>query len=688
LAKKLKKTKRDVEKLLRGGRYWDWLKTIEANRLEGEYRQDRETVWKTLIKRALRSPEGFAEFHDQATTFKVPPPGPDFQFLMALGRFLDDPGSTAELAALKGLGPAAGVLRERALEWGGPPVSASKLEKQLRLFVTQPEKVTQRHYQQLAKDLDSSPLASLVRGLGELLPEFRLFNHAGRVKAGWGGIEPPWITQLDRRLATLVGKAPGPLARILLQPFSWQVIQLLQRFPPQSDATRTAALLRCFPFILPLIAGDNAEAISKLLLLTHASGEIPLAEARKRISTNSFEDNLVLLGQVRKRVRQGDRDEDFLDFLFTPSNREQEDAEELLARLYDLLFQELEQRAGGLPPRDKRGLRELMDRLLAQDLGFLVDDPDDPRLLEPLLSRVLRIGCGGKRLALLALVVAGNIRQRPLRAKAEAVLDESGPLVNEDITWLTENFDDLYFPRLRGLVPVVERLRPDSALLLPIFYALMNHMETELTMASLPRHGSGLFGMFDGFAGEDWRDEVAVLREELAHLHDYPEMRPLRMFLDCFPENRYTREGLLRWLDELRQVGTYLGYVEDRLQALIAHRRELAEAFGLPHAGVRKWVDEQVSVIFGFLKDHCEDFRDVEPERIARLLDLVAAHGEVTALAGKFLVRLQNVLEERRRAGDPQAAALANQTLTMLQRLAATDKTTRRSPKTKRRTRK
>ncbi|MGA7876577.1 MAG: hypothetical protein WCA08_13025, partial [Desulfoferrobacter sp.] len=57
--KKSKKIKREIDKLLNTGRYWEWLKRIQTENLEGQYQRELDQVWKTLTRKALRLPGGF-----------------------------------------------------------------------------------------------------------------------------------------------------------------------------------------------------------------------------------------------------------------------------------------------------------------------------------------------------------------------------------------------------------------------------------------------------------------------------------------------------------------------------------------------------------------------------------------------------------------------------------------------------
>ena len=82
--KKIQKIKRDADKLLRTGRYWEWLQAIEAGKLERQYPRERDQVWNTLIRKALRLARDFEEFCANVENIKDPPNRADFRLLMAL----------------------------------------------------------------------------------------------------------------------------------------------------------------------------------------------------------------------------------------------------------------------------------------------------------------------------------------------------------------------------------------------------------------------------------------------------------------------------------------------------------------------------------------------------------------------------------------------------------------------------
>lgn len=694
--KKSKKIKREIDKLLNTGRYWEWLKRIQTEKLEGQYQRELDQVWKTLTRKALRLPGGFEEFWSNIANDVRPPSLPDFQFLAALKRFIEDAGTQPlELEELKGLSPPAALLRERALGWTDKAFPTEKLDNLLKTFSEQPQRVTQRHYEQLAKILGGSSLAEQVDMLGKELPDFRQLNYQSMVKKGWRGIHFQNLIKMDRSVADLSGGLPDALRRILLLPFCSQVATLMQRLASEAVADDMANLVGCFRFLFTLVAGDEGENLSRQLLLAggqSATGLDP-SQVQSQISTGSLEDNVLLLKRLRLMLgRKSEKEDDLFDpfSIFDDDlddDFDEPDGEELrqlFRDLYQKILDQVDARAGDLSPRESKELRRVMEKVLLADLRLLIDDPGDVKELAPLLTQVMKCGCAGKRLALLSLLVARRDRSKSLQSVAEKVLDQSPRADERDIEWLLSEFDAIYFPRLRALTPLLDRYRNDVVVSNFIFKSVFGRFEELVTANSLAGNKGGLLSSLMALGSNSLTGEFHTAQQELDGLKNYQEFDPLRVYISCFSQGRYTREGFLRWLDHIHGTEAWPGFLKALLQTLSLRRTKvMGSPFGFDSA---VWfIDEQIQALLHYLKEHSEDFRTTGLDVIFELVTLLTACKKDMKLDSAFLVRLNNILDDRFQAGEQDAAGpVRRELLTLLKQMAKPKQKARKSKRGRR----
>ena len=496
---------------------------------------------------------------------------------------------------------------------------------------------------------------------------------------------------MDHTLAGVSRKLPEALSRILLLPFCSQVAALLQRLAGSGTAPGMAELVGAFPFLFPLVAGERAEELSRQLLLAHpeATAGLNLAQIKSQIASGRFEENLVLLNRMRPMLREKFEEDDDFDgpFPFFSGgfgNDSDRELREVFRALYDRVLNDVAVQAKDLAPRDSKELRRVMEKVLIDDLPFLVDDPGDVKELAPLLQRLIGAGCAGKRLALLTLLVARRNRSAALRSAAEKVLDQSPPVDEQDLKWLLLEFDAIYFPRLTALAPLLDRFRGDPALFSLIFLTIFGKTEDLIEIRTFTTERRGLLSSLLEMGELDLTEDFHTLRRELDELKSYQEMDAVRVYVSCFPRGCYTREGFLRWLDHVHGTDKWPNFLKGQLQTLSRKREKAA---GLPFGaggGIQRFIDEQFNAILHHLKEHADDFRTMEVAVIQELVEVMAQFKKALQLDPTFLIRVSNILGERAGAGENAAGPLQNELLELLRQLA-TPKPKARQSRRKRR---
>jgi len=70
MSKQERRIKKELEKLWRKGRYWDWLSLVEKENLHRDHAREEQEAWMSLVKKALRLPANLQEFWAHLPTVK------------------------------------------------------------------------------------------------------------------------------------------------------------------------------------------------------------------------------------------------------------------------------------------------------------------------------------------------------------------------------------------------------------------------------------------------------------------------------------------------------------------------------------------------------------------------------------------------------------------------------------------
>ena len=400
VAKSRKKARKELDRLLRSEKYWEWLCLVEKEDLAGQYREQMDQAWRSVTRRALRRVSGFEEFCQEARRLKKPPTGrdrsllADYAFLLGLDALLQSGEKPEHLALSKDLSPAARALRERISALEGAPFSEARLEKLLKPFIETPCKVARRHYGQLAKSLAGTSMERPVRELGEHLATLRSLTG----KSASRRMQQPsfWeeMEDLDVFCAALSERLPATFFQVLVHPLAWQLADFIGALPPAGFTQRVSRALSALPFLFPLASGDRHPTVARELTLTGANRSLPLSvtQVEERLHQAPFEEQVRLLGVLRLAVKRQDQEErphSFLDFFAEPEQPIQQKA---LRAVYEKVLEGIEARLPAIGPRDRRELTRVMDAVLAEDVPYLLDEPAEHGQMAQVLERFMRRG--------------------------------------------------------------------------------------------------------------------------------------------------------------------------------------------------------------------------------------------------------------------------------------------------------
>jgi hypothetical protein len=666
---KKKRVRRDLEKLFRTGRYWEFLRLVEEGDLRSAQAGECKEAWKLLVRQALMRQEAFADFCREVGTLKVHPAFPDFQLLMHLRKTLSSEGPASPWPSLKGLSPEAERLRGGFEQYTGFQGREEKLKRVLGKFLATPEKITRRVYEDLAEVSRLPDFARQVSALGELIPAYRQLNQKTAVSRGRLGVDYGHLKHLDRLLQNRSRQLPAATREILLFPFVDQLSIMVRRLAPELKPAEAAGLLRSVPFLLPSLAGERAGELQKKLLFEQSNGIAPadleMKALQQEVPDWSFEEKLTFLGKIRLLLRKtsaSSRDANpstmFLDEV--EPGAEDDDADRfatVVVFLYQNILAEISRRSGEISSRDRKELIKVMEPTILQDLDLLIDAMGGPEPLIRFLDAAMAAKCAGTKLGLFGLLVSGAFRDRDLQKRSSALLDQSPPATTQDMQWLADEWEDLYFPHAQALAPLLTRYEDNLPLLLPLATRLCAILEASLLEATV----------FDDLVGFPFgpkkaprhavSEDVAIFRRHLEALAPHKELDLVRLYLRCHVDGRLTSEAQRCWLKGLfaMNLSGFWDFIQADLTKALTLINE-AEDVLFRTTSIRKVADARIEAILLFLFEHFAGMSTEETGFVERLLDPLLAQPNLLSKHHSLLIRLNNLLVEKSPGPQSEAA--------------------------------
>ena len=701
---KKKKVRKDIEKLLRAGRFWDLLRLMESDGLVSAHPAEYKQAWKEIVDQALRQEKAFERFRKEAGTFRTLPDTPDCRLLMCLKACIEGQGSPQEIAALKGLSPAAERLRSGFLSGADSLPEEQALRELLEKFVQEPLKITRRHFEQAAALIPVQGLAGKILLAGMEIAAVRSLNGKASIERGWAGKPVEILRGVDNALSSFSQELPRALRAILFHPFACNIAEACRRLAPVATGDRAFRLIRAMPHLLPLVAGEKFEEIQRKLLVNREDwleGAIEDVDTLgRKVKGLSLEEKLSLLKGLRLRAhdrasrapdfeRPDFEDLDFLDDDGAPHADESEESRlgRAVVLLHRSVFEDISGRSSRLSAREKKELIGVMEPLLFRDLDHIFATVEDSREIADLFTAAIDSGCAGIRTGLLALLAGSYLRNGGLRKCAERLLDASPPPTAEDVKWVAGEWKDFYFPSARVLKPFFNRYANERELLLPFIEQLCSTVEFALIESTVYERVYAQTYPLDGKSDTMKPRELRDLRREMVALTEYEVLEPLRRLLKCYPEDRFTVEGHLNWLRTLHSSieGGAWGYAVselERYKALIATAPRSVRIFALEFL----WEDK-VKALWLFLEERLEELAAIPTDTLEPLWNDLLALEDSSFPLHTLLIRMEKLLAGRLDAGDKTVRPLMEKIRKMLVDLVRKQKSPARSGSTRKRRR-
>ncbi|MBU4449438.1 MAG: hypothetical protein KKD99_12700, partial [Proteobacteria bacterium] len=462
---KKKRVSKELVKLWRNAKYWEWLRLVEQEGLVNAQPAQWQEAWHNLCRWALRLPGHLEEFWQRLAELKNIPDNPDIVLICQLKDLLEDKDVRPAIAALTGLSPAAQLLREKLLSWSWESAQDKKIGRPIKILINQPEKVTGRTFTELGTLLAPTPLSESLQSLSKAITQIRKLNSkTAKGNRNWVGLTDRDLKILDNRLDRIAGSLDPVLREVLLYPFIYQAIQHFERLVAREDFAELSHLAAVISFLFSQAAGSQEEYLKNRC--RHLAGEFATEKEAvdylKQALPQDLETKVAALGQVRLALKSLD-----------PSERLLREFHNFYKRVLD----EIGKRQKELSPREKINLMRVMDPIIFMDLEWL---PDEPYELRFFLNKSIGSGCAGALICTLTLLTAELTSDRGLKQKALANLEKLPYSGDNQINRVLENFDEPIFPHVRLIKPLLELYPTEINLRKLLFDRVLDEAKTFL----------------------------------------------------------------------------------------------------------------------------------------------------------------------------------------------------------------
>ena len=643
MSKQERRIKKELEKLWRKGRYWDWLALVEKENLHRDHAREEQEAWMSLVKKALRLPANLQEFWAHLPSVKRYPTLPDFQCLRLLGDFVSGKEVRGELAALRNLTFPAESLRQKAFSWQDEFFPEEKIRIFFITFLHHPEKVTWKDYQSLSSLAEGTALGAEVAALGSRFDGVRGLNRKTGGRKRLGAEKLRKVAEADRVLKEASKVLAPQLQEILFYPFLFQVHSFFRQGAEKEAAPVLLRVASSMPFMFLKAAGEKGREFQKHLLGAGSTLSDLDRSYLAKIPGASLEEKAALVNRMRSLLQKEAREEHFEEF----------------RKLYQGLLADLAARRESLPERERRELGRVMGSSILRDLPSLWSDPDDPGQLMDLLKPMAAIGLGNGKIAVLGLILAEKFRDPDLKKEAQDSLKAQAGPTEEDILWFLNSFPELFSPEVGSLKPLVEVGGTDAAFIPALVERVREEVEIFLITHAAGRRAQGPFAFLSELTAEDFKAVFTTWRRELATLKVYPPFFPLQEYLACFPEGYFTQKGFQRYLglryEREKGLDWFIPELEkNRMQSLLGKQFLEDSLLPLPIEGILR---DRERALFLFLEERFEGLKTANLDTLGKLAELLLAR-KPTVTEGNLLIRISNLLGERLSEGDNRAHAL------------------------------
>jgi len=652
LSKAKKRLAKELDKLWRAGKYWDWLEQVHAADLVKEFSSQWQEAWQVLSRQALRLPKHLDEFCQRLATLPQAPDLPDILFIRELAAVLAGSPISSQLGQLAGLSPAAQLLRTRLLEWQPNPKAERKIQRLARLCLQQPEQVTGKTYDDLAAAVHPNPLAKLLNLLSVAINRLRRLNRKTGISVSTlQQIEDDWHF-LDKELQGLT-QAVVPLVRdVLLYPLCSQIWECVRNAWENDRMEIIVHLTTYLPYLAGLTFGPNLGDL-KLYAQQYAHSlprENELIKQLRESHSQDVESKALALGRARNILKE--------QVSFDRNNLEINFSQTYLAFLRDLARLQ-----PTLAAREQIELQRTLDRILIEDWQLFLNEPEE----ETFLNLALRSGAGGARISIVALWRQEIHLEPDLLKLARQNLREQPYPGDEIILHLLNLPGVLPFPEVHRLKPVFQAYPQEQKLRQLVVDRVTQTLNITLWLAS----NQFLQGKAPGRKKESqrlYRGFMERFTAELRRVGDYPELQPLQDLVVAFPEGYFTPMGYQRLMEKVLERS---GDLASFLRNMEIYSQTHSSGEGILEILFQDWsydfISQQDDLLFAFLTQRRSLWEGASLEELQRVVEKYCRiNMRLDEAKTNFLLHLLNLLEQRLKEGDPEAARLHDYIFTII----------------------
>ena len=304
----------------------------------------------------------------------------------------------------------------------------------------------------------------------------------------------------------------------------------------------------------------------------------------------------------------------------------------------------------------------VMDPILFNDLEWL---PDDPYELRFFLNKAIDSGCGGALICTLVLLTAELTSDRVLRQKALANLQKLPYPGDGQIIRVLENLDEIIFPDVRLIKPLLEIYPAEANLRKLLFDQLIEEVKTFLltnTMAIDFEKSANISKVFM----INLQKMLITYNNNLNYLNDFKEVVVLKDMLECFPEGYLTADGYRSLLIKIYGRRQSFDYLFSQLDNYLIKSPGTGRDEIFFNFAAGDWLDKQEELLFHFVIDNLDDLQTAPLDTIQLVVDRFCRPEFMKSKGLNFFLSLSNRLEGRIKAGESAAEALRNRIMSLL----------------------
>jgi len=648
---KKKRISKEIDKLWRTAKYWEWLRLVEQEGLVEAQPAQWQEAWHNLCRWALRLPGHLEEFWQRLAELKNIPDTPDIVLIRQLKDFLEDKDVRPAIAALTGLSPAAQLMREKLLSWSWDSAQDKKIGRCIKILINQPDKVTGRTFTELGTLL-APTLSETIQFLSQAIAQIRKFNSkTAKGNRNWAGLADRDLKILDNRLDRIAGSLDPVLREVLLYSFIQQAVQHFERLVDREDFAELSHLAAVIPFLFSQAAGSQAEYLKNRC--RHLAGEFAsekeAVDYLQQALPQDLETKIAALGQVRLALKSLD-----------PSGRLLREFHNLYKRVLDGIGK----RQKELSPREKLDLMRVMDPILLNELDWL---PGDPYEVQLFLNKAIDSGCGGALICTLVLLTADLTSDRVLKQKALANLQKLPYPGDNQIIRVLDNLEDAIFPHVSLIKPLLDLYPAEANLRKLLFDQLIEEVKTFILTNNMALAFEKSINIEKGLR-QDQQKMLIIFKKDINELNSFEEVVVLKDLLECFPEGYLTTDGyrslLLKIYGRRQSFDDLFSQLDKYFLTASGARHGMDEIFFNFAAG--DWLDKQEELLFHFVIDNLNDLQNATLDTIQLVVERFCLPEFMESNGLNFFLSLGNRLEGRIKAGESAAAALRDRIMSLL----------------------